>query len=141
MPYTELDRQLGRQLRESLSIAKSPSRFDGNGEPSSMDYVAAAHRLVEELRRHDVSAYHAALRECATRYINMQEMAPEKLDVKLFKFTLDFQRGCVDRMSVPKLCRWLGYIQGLLIERGFTTVEVERDWSRPLFRPLDYPEI
>ena len=59
-----------------------------------------------------------------------------------------------------KLNRWVGYIQGLLIERGITTVEIERkiiawlpenpliaiyrsvlcNFTRPLFRPLDFSE-
>lgn len=86
-----------------------------------------------------MSTYHEALRHCADRYLHMQELAADRVDPKLFRFTLEFQSGCRDRHPVPKLCRWLGYIQGLLIERGLTTVEIERDWTRPLFRPLDYP--
>ena len=32
-----------------------------------------------------------------------------------------------------KAGRWLGFVQGLLIERGLTTVQVERDFTRPYF--------
>lgn len=32
-----------------------------------------------------------------------------------------------------KVGRWLGFVQGLLIERGLTTVQVERDFTRPYF--------
>lgn len=32
-----------------------------------------------------------------------------------------------------KAGRWLGFIQGILIERGITTVQVERDFTRPYF--------
>ena len=40
--------------------------------------------------------------------------------------------------ALMKLNRWLGYIQGVLISWGVTTVEAERDFTRPLFRTLDY---
>lgn len=32
-----------------------------------------------------------------------------------------------------KAGRWLGFVQGLLIERGLTTVQTERDFTRPYF--------
>lgn len=35
--------------------------------------------------------------------------------------------------AVSKYSRWLGYIQGCLISRGLTTVEEERDRTRPWF--------
>ena len=38
--------------------------------------------------------------------------------------------------ALMKLNRWLGYIH--LISWGVTTVEAERDFTRPLFRTLDY---
>jgi len=33
-----------------------------------------------------------------------------------------------------KANRWLGFIQGIMIFRGFTTVQVERDFTRPYFQ-------
>lgn len=36
-------------------------------------------------------------------------------------------------MSVDKYSRWLGFIQGCLIMQGWTTVEAERDRTRPWF--------
>ncbi|MBB5664715.1 hypothetical protein GGE68_002912 [Rhizobium leguminosarum] len=33
-----------------------------------------------------------------------------------------------------KAHRWLGFIQGILIARGFTTVTVERDFTRPYLK-------
>lgn len=36
-------------------------------------------------------------------------------------------------METGKAMRWLGFIQGILIERGFTTVTAERDFTRPYF--------
>lgn len=32
-----------------------------------------------------------------------------------------------------KYHRWLGYIQGVLITKGYTTVNEERDFTRPYF--------
>jgi hypothetical protein len=34
-------------------------------------------------------------------------------------------------MSVDKYSRWLGYVQGCLIMQNYTTVEKERDITRP----------
>ncbi len=36
---------------------------------------------------------------------------------------------------IDKLSRWLGFVQGVLIMQNVTTVEAERDYSRPLFKP------
>jgi hypothetical protein len=57
----------------------------------------------------------------------------------LGKFILEFDFGIKDKLPLMKLNRWLGYIQSELIKLGFTTVEIERNWTRPLFRPLDFP--
>jgi len=82
--------------------------------------------------------YHEALRECGERYRDMQEPATD--NDTLWVFTHEFLHGCSDGLPIPKLCRWLGYIQGVLIERGYTSVHAEREWTRPLLRPLDFPE-
>jgi hypothetical protein len=37
-------------------------------------------------------------------------------------------------MTVDKYSRWLGYIQGCLIMRGYTTVEKERNKTREWFK-------
>lgn len=84
-----------------------------------------------------LTPYHDAILKCADRYRTMQLNYPYH-DPELLDFTYELMQGCRDGLPVPKLCRWLGYIQGLLIERGFTTVTKERDWTRPLFRPLDF---
>lgn len=34
---------------------------------------------------------------------------------------------------IDKLSRWLGYIQGYIIAKGYSTVAIERAFSRPLF--------
>lgn len=83
--------------------------------------------------------YHEALHKCAERYRDMLIEGGYPSDDPLWKFTHEFMFGCRDYMPIPKLCRWLGYIQGVLIERELTTVVAERDWTRPLFRPLDFP--
>jgi hypothetical protein len=78
--------------------------------------------------------YRFALHKCGERYRDMFNDINDPLN----KFIHEFMWGCRDGLPVPKLCRWLGYIQGILIERGYTTVDTERDWTRPLFRPLDF---
>jgi hypothetical protein len=64
----------------------------------------------------------------------------EDENTPLFTFSTEFINGCVDGLPDRKLCRWLGYIQRAVIDQGLTSVEAERDWTRPLFRPLDFPE-
>jgi hypothetical protein len=36
-----------------------------------------------------------------------------------------------------KANRWLGFIQGIMIERGLLTVHEERDFTRPFFKNED----
>lgn len=73
--------------------------------------------------------YYDAVEECVVRYRAMAKDMPD-----LIAFINEFN----DDVPLVKLSRWLGYVQGVLIERGATTVEAERDWTRPLFRPLDF---
>lgn len=81
--------------------------------------------------------YREALEQCAVRY---HDMASSTEDDELKEF-IELFNSVVDEYPLTKLCRWLGYIQGKLIEKGITTVERERDWTRPLFRSLDYGTI
>ena len=88
--------------------------------------------------------YREALYDCGVRYADMmfnedEDEDEDENDDALERFIAEFKDGCINGLPVAKLCRWLGYIQGVLIERGITTVETERDWTRPLFRPLDFP--
>lgn len=70
--------------------------------------------------------------KCVERYREIVNNSEGCRD--LGKFLDEFNR----EVPLMKLNRWLGYVQGVLIERGFTTVEDERNWTRPLFRPLDF---
>jgi hypothetical protein len=90
--------------------------------------------------------YYEALIQCGLRYIEMLNreksvwMAEDWIDkvIALEHFIEEFLHGCENEMPLNKLNRWLGYIQGTLIALEITTVQAERDWTRPLFRPLDY---
>lgn len=94
--------------------------------------------------------YYDALRQCGIRYANetafriaglLEEkkvFGDEHSDIVLDGFIYEFIDGVDKRLPLMKLNRWLGYIQGCLIERGYTTVEDERNFTRPLFRPLDF---
>lgn len=35
-----------------------------------------------------------------------------------------------------KMCRWLGFVQGVLAVQGIIDVDFERDYTRPLFHKL-----
>lgn len=61
-------------------------------------------------------------------------------DAELERFMAEIVAGCQSGLPSSKLNRWLGYVQGVLIERGFLTVAEERDATRPVFRPLDFPQ-
>ena len=41
-----------------------------------------------------------------------------------------------DAFTLDKHSRWLGYVQGVLVTEGYTTVAEERDFSRPLFQEV-----
>jgi hypothetical protein len=75
-----------------------------------------------------------ALRTCAIQYLDMSA------GTDLHPFVRVFQQGINDNLPVTKLMRWLGYIQGQLVAKGITTVEDERNWTRPLFRPIEFPQ-
>ncbi|WP_127275177.1 hypothetical protein [Mesorhizobium sp. M8A.F.Ca.ET.021.01.1.1] len=62
----------------------------------------------------------------------------EFYDPDLRVFMNELIDGCESAMPICKANRWLGYIQGVLIERGLLTVQEERDATRPYFRPLDF---
>jgi hypothetical protein len=76
--------------------------------------------------------YYDAIFKCVERYQEIVDRSEGCSDLN--KFLKEFNR----ELPLEKLNRWLGYVQGVLIERGFTTVEEERNWTRPLFRPLDF---
>lgn len=54
----------------------------------------------------------------------------------------DFIKLTMDNVEVyplEKLNRWFGFIQGIIIACGFTTVQAERDATREHFKHLDFP--
>lgn len=87
--------------------------------------------------------YYEAIAYCAERYSIMLHTFGYKEnhfeDAVLHEFVYQLMDGVADQLPLMKLNRWLGYIQGCLIERGYTTVQAERDWTRPLFKHLDFP--
>ncbi len=98
--------------------------------------------------------YYQALETCGNRYNEMlvtfisdnnywgwqkSKTSYEEAN-KLWVFIEEFIQGCRDKLPLYKLNRWLGYIQGTMISWGITSVDEERDWTRPLFKPLDFPQ-
>lgn len=86
--------------------------------------------------------YYESLMQCSLRYnamvLDNHWDVKQSVDSEFKEFLTLFQDGVRDQLPLMKLNRWLGYIQGTLITLGYTTVEAERDWTRPLFRPLDF---
>lgn len=96
--------------------------------------------------------YYEALNELAKRYRDMihdyiddgdyydyfsKDLSARNSAIDLLKSVNEFKNGIEDRLSLNKLNRWLGYIQGTLIAWDITTLQKERDFSRPLFNLLD----
>lgn len=87
-----------------------------------------------------MTPYHQALYTCGRRYRDMLVNRDSRTYQTIWNFVNKFIEECEKGMPVPKLCRWLGWIQRDLVEHGLTTQQAEQEWTRPLFRPLDYPE-
>lgn len=86
-----------------------------------------------------MTPYAEALHTCGVRYRPMAMSLPNHQ--WLVEFIDQFLEGCKNGLPERKLCRWLGFIQGVLIIKDVTGIEDERDWTRPLFRPLDFPDV
>lgn len=52
------------------------------------------------------------------------------------KELLGFCDLALDLQNPDKLSRWVGYLQGILVERKIVSVESERNWSRPIYKPI-----
>lgn len=85
------------------------------------------------------------LRMLAKRYLAMLRVdSSSHIDYSVDRFGkhtsvthLRWMLGELDRnceQSLTKKHRWLGYIQGLLVAYGYTTVDRERDYTREIFR-------
>ena len=61
------------------------------------------------------------------RYLNQFELSEElqRLSLKALEE--------IHTYPLDKLSRWLGFIQGYVVFTNQTTVEIERNFSRPLF--------
>jgi hypothetical protein len=56
------------------------------------------------------------------------------------EFLLNFCNSALTISNPDKLSRWVGYIQGVLIERNILDTDFERDVSREIYRPI-YEEL
>ena len=79
-----------------------------------------------------IAAYYDAILGFIDLYQEWVQDEPDMAD--LASFMDEFNR----EVPLLKLDRWFGYVQGVLIERGFTTVEDERNRTREKFRALDF---
>jgi len=86
--------------------------------------------------------YYDAILKCCNRYRSMMDEASywdgmNKYQ-KIYDFNNQLASECKEKkLSIMKLNRWLGYIQGQLIGMEETSVDDERDWTRSIFAPLD----
>jgi hypothetical protein len=56
------------------------------------------------------------------------------------KFLLNFCDTAQTLTNPDKLSRWVGYIQGVLIERKVIDTDTEREYSRTIYKPI-YDEL
>lgn len=80
-------------------------------------------------------SYYDALKVVLSHY---REMSKGHQEDELLVFIEEFDQAIDDRLPLMKLNRWMGYLQGILIAHGHTTVQEERDFTRPYFHPLDF---
>lgn len=66
------------------------------------------------------------------RYQNIIEK--QNFDDKIF--LLNFCEKSLEIKNPDKLSRWVGFIQGTLIERDVINVTFERDLSRQIYKPI-----
>lgn len=66
-----------------------------------------------------------ATKLCFKRYLDFDLTDNERILV---------EEAINGKYPIDKLSRWLGYIQGCIISRNLTTVEIERNFSRPIFQ-------
>lgn len=98
--------------------------------------------------------YYEVLKQCGYRYKNLlDELIEENLywgwegsktnyqeANKLWLVVDKFIAACDKRLPLNELNRQLRYIQGIFISWGLIIDEKEQDYTRPLFRPFDFPE-
>ena len=66
------------------------------------------------------------------RYYYMIERSEFKDKERL----LNFCNAAQTITNPDKLSRWVGYIQGVLIERGILDIHFERDLTREIYKPI-----
>lgn len=65
---------------------------------------------------------------------NLLVNMPEYCDKEHLKWMLTEIITNSKKYSYGKMCRWLGFIQGILASKNIISVTIERDFSRPLFK-------
>jgi hypothetical protein len=79
--------------------------------------------------------YRAALLRAADK---IRDELPEGDDTQNLRDFLDLMRvETIKGAAIMKMNRWLGYVNGAMVTRGLSTVELERNRARGLFKALD----
>lgn len=87
-----------------------------------------------------VHRYKALLESKGAKPVDTSDEDPTQLNhllwmcEHLLKNIRDDGRG----FATDKYSRWIGYIQGVLVSKGHTTVREERDVTRPWFTNANY---
>ncbi len=99
---------------------------------ASVKTMGDAMRLIHECYR----------RLCYDEYskLGIINPLPEELTLNYAGWMLDQMKENADTWPSDKLNRWLGFVQGILVLHGATTVDDERKRTRPIFHALYHRE-
>lgn len=78
----------------------------------------------------------------ATLLVSQQDLASQRLAPEVIEQAIrlaQYAPGHLCEIDEGKANRWLGYIQGIAIAAELTTVDAERNYTRPLFHALKGP--
>lgn len=64
----------------------------------------------------------------------------DELQLSYAGWMLDQMKANAETWPTDKLNRWLGFVQAILVLHGLTTVDVERDRTRPIFHAIYHRE-
>ena len=96
----------------------------------------------EKETQQDIYSVRCATTELCKRYIEilspLKDIEKDSLEFTSNNHLIDMCQTIIDNTTLPedKISRWLGFIQGVMVMKGYTTVNIERDFSRPLFHKV-----
>lgn len=92
----------------------------------------APYHLLEEKKSTLITDLVGAHRTVFMRYIPVLENSEISDRVRW----IDFCRQGMELTNPDKMSRWIRFIQGILYSNGLIDIDVERDWTRSVYKPV-----